>query len=145
MGNRRPGNGYMSTHGYRLQSLGKGGKEYEHRVIAAKVLGRTLLQCEEVHHVDGDRSNNTHSNLVICTRATHRHIHFLTRLKRMGHSRETLKQLHHADNLPLEEIKRRLNVGKGMMGRWFKKLNIEIRPGIPGKGSLKYQGYFNGD
>lgn len=37
-----------------------------HRVIAERVLGKPLPRKAQVHHVDGDRSNNVHSNLVIC-------------------------------------------------------------------------------
>ena len=38
----------------------------EHTVIAEKVLGKKLPPDAEVHHVDGDKSNNAHTNLVIC-------------------------------------------------------------------------------
>lgn len=38
----------------------------EHTVIAEKVLGKKLPSDAEVHHVDGDKSNNAHHNLVIC-------------------------------------------------------------------------------
>lgn len=37
-----------------------------HVHIAERVLGRPLPKGAQVHHVDGDKSNNKHENLVIC-------------------------------------------------------------------------------
>ena len=41
-------------------------KKYEHVAVAEAALGRTLPPGAEVHHVDGDPTNNAPSNLVIC-------------------------------------------------------------------------------
>lgn len=38
----------------------------EHRVVVEKHIGRFLTDEEVVHHIDGDRSNNDISNLVLC-------------------------------------------------------------------------------
>lgn len=38
----------------------------EHRFIAREVVGKPLSKKIEVHHLDGNPSNNTHGNLVIC-------------------------------------------------------------------------------
>lgn len=42
------------------------GGKLEHIDIAEKILGHPLPQGAEVHHVNEIRSDNTHSNLVIC-------------------------------------------------------------------------------
>ena len=49
--------------------------EYEHRVIAARALGRELKTNEVVHHIDENRANNTPSNLLICSRSYHSMLH----------------------------------------------------------------------
>ncbi|WP_243259146.1 HNH endonuclease signature motif containing protein [Clostridium sp. 'deep sea'] len=57
----------------RISHLGKGeGKSYrkyygrhEHRVVAEKKLGRKLRKGEVVHHIDGDKLNNSPDNLMV--------------------------------------------------------------------------------
>jgi len=56
------------------------GYVFEHIVIAEKALGKSLPQKVDIHHVDGNRANNTNSNLVVCeNRAYHALLHRRTR------------------------------------------------------------------
>ena len=43
----------------------QGGYVLEHRLLMAQAFGRPLADHESVHHIDGDRLNNTLSNLQL--------------------------------------------------------------------------------
>lgn len=54
----------------------KEGRRHEHRVVAERSLGRTLLLNEIVHHIDCDKHNNEPWNLaVLPNRVIHGQIH----------------------------------------------------------------------
>ena len=58
------------------------GRIKEHILTAEKALGRFLPPAAVVHHIDGNKNNNQHSNLVICENsAYHNLIHMRTRAK----------------------------------------------------------------
>jgi hypothetical protein len=63
---RPRGTGTVDHKGY-LKIKDKAGKtRFVHRVIVEQVLGHPLPEGAQIHHVDGDKLNNTHSNLVVC-------------------------------------------------------------------------------
>lgn len=51
------------------------GWHYEHRVIAARTLGRPLRRGEEVHHRNGIKTDNRPDNLQVLTKTQHRQLH----------------------------------------------------------------------
>lgn len=72
----------------RNSSLNKGkGKSYskyygvhEHRIVAEKMLGRPLSKEETIHHIDGNKRNNSPSNLLIlASQSEHAKLHMRER------------------------------------------------------------------
>lgn len=47
----------------------------EHRIIMERIIGRRLSFDEVVHHIDGDKSNNSPDNLMVVSRREHALIH----------------------------------------------------------------------
>lgn len=73
---RWQGGRYLSTHGYIKSYTAEaksshGRREYEHRVIMEKYLGRTLNYNEIVHHLNHDKTDNRLENLQLVTRSEH--------------------------------------------------------------------------
>lgn len=52
-----------------------GGWTLVHRRVAEKLVGGKIYPGREVHHIDGDKSNNRPSNLRIVSPEEHRQIH----------------------------------------------------------------------
>lgn len=69
---------HKNTNGYiRLSS-----RQYEHRAVMEAHIGRKLLKQEHVHHIDGDKSNNKISNLMLFpTNSAHQKYHQLLNKK----------------------------------------------------------------
>lgn len=65
----------IGKNGYVMVWAGRCKQELEHRKIMSEHLGRKLRSDEIVHHIDGNKSNNEISNLVIMTRAEHAKLH----------------------------------------------------------------------
>ena len=59
-----------SVDGYFQVSI-KGIKYYEHRLIMEELIGRKLKKNEQIHHKDGDRSNNDPENLELISTKEH--------------------------------------------------------------------------
>lgn len=65
----------LGADGYKRVWFSDGSGETEHRFLMEQHLGRKLKRNEVVHHIDGDRTNNALSNLVVMSRAEHSALH----------------------------------------------------------------------
>lgn len=54
---------------------------FEYRLIMERELKRFLLPGEIVHHLDGDVTNNSASNLMVMTQSEHALKHYMSRKK----------------------------------------------------------------
>ena len=111
--------GSITSHGYKVIYVGKdhhlansNGYAYEHRVVAEKILMRSLRPGEIVHHKDGNKSNNAPNNLEVVV--SHRH-HFY--LHRRG---DSINRKPDEDN-PMVEC-------ACGCGKWFNQYDSSNRP-----------------
>jgi len=62
-----------------------GKDKYLHRSIVERVLGKQLKGNEQIHHVDGNKNNNAHCNLVVCPDMKyHKLLHARQRILMLG-------------------------------------------------------------
>jgi hypothetical protein len=77
--NSRRRNGTQS--GYPAIYIIGRGYVHAHRYIMEQIIGRELSKDEVVHHVDGNRMNNSPDNLLLTTHSEHASIHDYIRKK----------------------------------------------------------------
>lgn len=66
---------YEPDHLSSMTSKNWNGWIYEHILVAEEIMGRQLLENEEVHHLDGYRDNNDPSNLLVLYKCQHAKLH----------------------------------------------------------------------
>lgn len=65
----------VDDHGYVRVWTEGGGYRYEHRLVAEQILGRPLTRDEQVHHRNGDKTDNRPENLMVLGLREHLALH----------------------------------------------------------------------
>lgn len=66
---------YVSVQGYLIDCSDRENRILVHRKVMQDHLGRELSSNEIIHHIDGDKLNNSIDNLEIVTRSEHINMH----------------------------------------------------------------------
>ena len=77
---KTPG-GYMTILAPGHPHANNSGHVYEHIIIAERAYGGPLPKGACVHHLDGDKTNNSNKNLIVCDYAYHNLLHQRMRAK----------------------------------------------------------------
>lgn len=144
---RNVGNSYINNNGYvevwvgKHTSDGAGGYQKEHRIFVELSLGRRLSKKELVHHIDGDKTNNKLSNLLVCSGDfEHRKVHGQLERVAMSLVRDGFIKFNHETKQyfidpcvsdyarkPLELLGSLNTEGEGNQQRSFKDMSPEER------------------
>lgn len=75
-GGKSPVKTWTNASGYRkFRDPGTGRAEFTHIRVAEKKVGGKIFAGYEVHHKDGDKTNNRAENLAVLKQSFHRDIH----------------------------------------------------------------------
>lgn len=111
--------GSINSSGYRIIYIG-GKRIPEHRYVASQILGRPLTSEEVVHHIDGNRLNNSPDNLAVMSQ--HEHSQLDANSKKFWHihpDTEEAGKLLYLHGWSVSKIARALRVEHATVTRWL--------------------------
>jgi len=109
--------GGMSSQGYRIIYVA-GRRVVEHRYVMEQKLGRALRPDEQIHHIDGNKLNNSVENLLLVSVHSHNSYHHSSHSKRLSLGTKA-KELRAQGMFPTE-IAKLLGINRTTVHRWIK-------------------------
>lgn len=82
--NRKSESWWLNSRGYIEGQIG-GRRVKQHRYVAEQMLGRPLLPEEDVHHKNGNKTDNRPENLEVLLHGEHSAEHNISRIYRRGY------------------------------------------------------------
>lgn len=75
-GGKQTVNGYLAIHSPNHPKATTNKRVFEHILVAEEKIGRSMLEDEVVHHINGNRKDNRPENLEVMLRSDHVRLHF---------------------------------------------------------------------
>lgn len=113
--------GYVMIYKPEHPSCSSTGYVREHRLIIEEHIGRYLEDNEEVHHINGNKSDNRIENLKLCTKDSHRKEH-TGRINKSINIDELKK---YADKYTIEKLAQKFGVSIPTIKSRLKQHNIQ--------------------
>jgi DNA-binding transcriptional regulator YiaG len=90
------------------------GYAYEHRLVAARTIGRDLRTDEHVHHINGDITDHDPENLIVVTPGQHRRLHAHIVTEELRQAKKTLAKAEARQRDLDHEAERIADLGRGL-------------------------------